>query len=86
MQNVDNAAIPIWMRIPPSILVKEDHDVRTCSGIDCILITAHVVRRVIESNCLVEMEPIVDKIKSPTFSGCEFSLVACPFIASETAK
>lgn len=28
----------------------------------------------------------MDKIESPTFRGCKFSLVACPFIASETAK
>jgi len=75
MEDSDYSCIPVWMWIPLFILVREHHDVCMRAGIDGVLVTTAIVRRVVDTQSFVVVDAIVDKAKLLSLGSCKILVI-----------
>ena len=69
MKNTNNTSIPIWVRIIP----RQHHNITVSPRIKRVLVTAHVVCRVIYPQDFVSIDSVIDQLQRHPILICEFN-------------
>ena len=67
VKDTKDTCVPVWVVVIPGIFMGDCHNITVCPGVDWILLTPHVVCRVVNAHCLVVIHLIVDYLHCVLF-------------------
>jgi len=84
MEDTEHARIPVRMVGLAFILMRQEHDIWPGTGVDCILLSSHVICCEVYPHCLVPVDPIIQYFHCVALIFSVRSLSAIRYMAEKT--